>query len=60
VEGPTLWVSPLVIIPKKNDEVQLCVDMRMANKAIRRECHPTPTIDDLIHRLNGAIVFSKP
>jgi hypothetical protein len=31
----------------------------MANKAIRRERHPTPTIDDLIHRLNGATVFSK-
>ena len=33
--------------------------MRMANKAIQRECHPTPTIDDLIHVLNGAKVFSK-
>ena len=59
VEGPTPWVSPLVIIPKKNDEVQICVDMRMANKAIKQEHHPTPTIDHLIHILNGATVFSK-
>ena len=36
-----------------------CVDMRMANKTIRRERHPTPTVDDLIHTLNGATVFSK-
>ena len=57
VEGPTQWVSPLVIILKKNEEVQLCIDMRMANRAIRRECHPTPTSDDLIHTLNGASVF---
>ena len=34
VEGPTPWVSPLVIIPKKNGEVRLCIDMRRANKAI--------------------------
>ena len=54
VDGPTPWVSPLVIIPKKNGEVRLCVDMRMANRAIKRERHPTPTIDDLIHTLNGA------
>ncbi len=33
--------------------------MRMANRAINRERHPTPTIDDLIHTLNGATVFSK-
>ena len=59
VEGPTSWVSPLVIIPKKSGEVRLCVDMRMANRAIRRERHPTPTTDDLIHTLNGATVFSK-
>ena len=34
VEGPTPWVSSLVIIPKKNGEVRLCIDMRRANKAI--------------------------
>ena len=33
--------------------------MRMANAAIKRERHPTPTVDDLIHVLNGATVFSK-
>ena len=31
----------------------------MANKAIERERHPTPTMDDIIHTLNGATVFSK-
>lgn len=53
------WVSPLVIIPKKNGDIRLCVDMRMANRAIRRTRHPTLTVDDLIHKLNGATVFSK-
>ena len=59
VEGPTPWVSPLSPIPKKTGGVRLCVDMRMANKAIRRERHPTPTIDDLMHTLNGSSVYSK-
>ena len=59
VDGPTPWVSPLVITPKKSGDVRICVDMRMANRAINRERHPTPTIDDLIHTLNGATVFSK-
>ena len=59
VDGPTPWVSPLVVTPKKNGDVRICVDMRMANRAISRERHPMPTVDDLIHRLNGATVFSK-
>ena len=59
VDGPTPFVSPFVIVPKKDGGVRLCVDMRMANKAIRRERHHKPTIDDLIHSMNGAKVFSK-
>ena len=31
----------------------------MANRAIQRERHPSPTVDDLINELNGAQVFSK-
>ena len=42
-EGPTPWVSPFVVIPKQNDEIRLCVDMRRANKAIIRERYPIPT-----------------
>ena len=33
--------------------------MRMPNRAIQREQHPSPTIDDHINAVNGAIVFSK-
>jgi hypothetical protein len=33
--------------------------MREANKAIKREKHPMPTLDDLISDLNGSTVFSK-
>ena len=45
--------------PKKDGDVRICVDMRVANRAIVRERHPMPTIDDLTHTLNGATVFSK-
>ena len=50
VEGPTPWVSPFVIAPKPHnlDKICLCVDMRQANRAIKRERHITPTTDDII------------
>ena len=59
VEGPTPWISPLVVIPKNAGSVPLCVDMRMPNRAIQRERHPSPTVHDLIHAMNGAKMISK-
>ena len=37
VEGPIPLVSPVVVVPKQNDEMRLCVDMRGANEAIITE-----------------------
>lgn len=37
VNGPTPWVNPVVIVPKANSEIRLCLDMRQANQAIIRE-----------------------
>ena len=59
VEGPTPWVSPVVVVPKSSGDVRLCVDMRKANEAVVRERHPIPTVDDILYQLNGSTVFSK-
>ncbi|XP_028414345.1 uncharacterized protein K02A2.6-like [Dendronephthya gigantea] len=56
---PTPWVSPIVAVPKKNGDVRICVDMRAANKAIKRVRHPIPTVEDISFELNGATCFSK-
>ena len=41
-QGPSIWVSPIVVFPKPNnpDKIRLCVDMRQPNNAIQRERHP--------------------
>lgn len=59
--GPTPWVSPVVLVPKphKPDQLRLCIDMRAANKAVLRERHQLPTIDDLVTAVNGSVLFSK-
>ena len=59
VSGPTPWISPIVPVPKENGSTRICLDARAANKAILRQRHSSPTIDDLIVILNGATVFSK-
>lgn len=37
----------------------MCIDMRQANKAIRREFYPLPTFENLMPRLQGALMFTK-
>ena len=59
VDGPSPWVSPVVVTPKPNGDIRLCVDMRRANEAIIRERHPIPTIDEVLEQLNGSTVLSK-
>lgn len=58
VEGPTPWVNPVVVVPKDTD-IRLCLDMRMVNRAIIRGRYPIPTVDELLHDMNGSVVFSK-
>ena len=58
-DGPSGWISPLVVVPKGDGDIRVCVDMRRANEAIIRERHPIPTVEELLHDLNGSTVFSK-
>lgn len=58
VNGPSKWISPLVVVPK-GDDVRVCVDMRCANQAVKRENHPLPTFEDFLPHLGKGKVFAK-
>ena len=59
VNGPTSWINPLVAVEKSNGDVRICLDMRQANRAILREKHPAPIIEETLQEMSGAEVFSK-
>jgi hypothetical protein len=42
------WVSPLVIVPKKNDKWRICVDYKELNKATKKDHFPFPFIDQVL------------
>ena len=39
------WVSPLVVVPKKNGKWRICVDYRELNKVTLKYYFPLPFID---------------
>ncbi|XP_021343899.1 uncharacterized protein K02A2.6-like [Mizuhopecten yessoensis] len=59
VNTHTQWVSPVIVVPKPDGDIRLCVDMRRANEAIIRERHPIPTADEILYDINGSKVFSR-
>ena len=59
VEEPTEWVSQTVIAKKSNGKVRLCIDPQELNKVLIRERYTLPTLDDVLHELSEAKVFSK-
>jgi hypothetical protein len=52
------WVSPLVIVPKKNEKWRICVDYREINKATQKDHFPLPFIDQVLDTLVGKKLFS--
>ena len=59
VSDPTPWCAGMVVVPKKNGSVRICVDLKPLNESVLREVHPIPRVDEALAQLAGASVFSK-
>jgi hypothetical protein len=52
------WVSPFIMVPKKNGKWRICVDYRELNKATQKDHFPLPFIDQVLDTLAGKKFFS--
>ena len=47
------WVSPVVITPKKNGKLRVCVDYKPLNAATKRDHYPLPFQDEILNQVAG-------
>ncbi|GKT35302.1 putative nucleotidyltransferase, Ribonuclease H [Aduncisulcus paluster] len=57
-ESDNPFFSPLVIVPKKEGKLRMCVDYRELNSITIPYRHPLPRIDDCIEALDGQKLFA--
>ncbi|GBG62591.1 hypothetical protein CBR_g31227 [Chara braunii] len=55
--GP--WSFQVVLVPKKNGSVRICIDYRKLNDITIKDVYPLPRIDDLLDAIGCANYFSK-
>lgn len=57
-ESCSPFVSPVVIVKKRDSTIRLCVDYRLLNAKTRRDAFPLPRIEETLDALSGACWFS--
>ena len=59
VDVPTDWCAGMVVVPKSNNKVRICVDLTKLNRSVCRERHILPSVEQTLAQLKGAKIFSK-
>ncbi|KYO36537.1 hypothetical protein Y1Q_0024252 [Alligator mississippiensis] len=48
------WRSPMMVIPKPNGSIRLCIDYRKVNEIATFDAFPMPQVDDMLERVGQA------
>jgi len=57
-ESQSSWMSPAVLVKKKDGTIRFCVDYRKLNSKTVKDSFPLPRIDGILDQLSGNTWFS--
>ena len=52
------WLENIVLVPKKDGKVRMCVDFRDLNKACPKDDFPLPHIDVIVDSATSSVMYS--
>jgi hypothetical protein len=53
-----MWLSPIVVVHKKNGKLKVFVDFRKLNKATKKDPYPLPFLDEVLNTIIGYEAYS--
>ena len=59
IDKATDWCAPMVVVPKSNGKIRICVDFTKLNDCVRRERHVLPSVEQTLAQMGGGKVFTK-
>ena len=59
IEELTEWYTGMVMVPKTNGQVRICVDLMKLNESVCRERHQLPVVEQTFAQIAGAQFFAK-
>ncbi len=59
VQEATDWCAGMVVVPKPNGKVRICVDLTKLNESVCRERHILPSVEQTLAQIGGSKIFSK-
>ena len=57
-ESQSAWAAPVIMIPKQNGKIRVCVDYRELNAITIPDRYPLPRMDDLLHEAKSSQFMS--
>ena len=58
VHEPMEWCAGVVVVPKQNGNIRICVDLTRLNQNVCRERHSS-SVDSTLDQPSGTTVFTK-
>ena len=57
VMQPTDWVNSMVV-SSREEKIRICLDPVDLNKTVKRDHYPIPTVEEIVHKIPDATVFT--
>eukprot|EP00112_Aurelia_sp_Birch-Aquarium-sp1_P020148 Seg5125.1 transcript_id=Seg5125.1/GoldUCD/mRNA.D3Y31 product="Transposon Tf2-2 polyprotein" protein_id=Seg5125.1/GoldUCD/D3Y31 len=57
--GPVTWLANPVLVPKRDGNMRIIVDLRGLNQALQNPHLPIPHIEDIMPLFKGKFIFRK-